>query len=42
MSDFEVPEPIICSPYDEPNQHWFIQEGGPPELRTGRRQSVYF
>lgn len=42
MSDFEVPEPIICSPYEEPGRHWFIQEGTAPLLRDGRRASVYF
>src|SRR5690606_37663767 len=40
-SDFEVPEPIICSPYDEPAEHWHIEEGKPPERRRGRRPSVY-
>jgi type III restriction enzyme len=42
MSDFEVPEPIICSPYDEPTQHWRIQEGAAAVLEPGRRSSVYF
>ncbi len=42
MSDFEVPEPILCSPFDEPTRHWYIQEGEAPELRAGRRPSVVF
>ena len=42
MSDYEVPEPIICSPYEEPSHHWLIKEGEPPVLRDGRRESVYF
>lgn len=42
MTDFEVPSPIICSPYVEPGQHWFLQEGTPPELRQGRRPAMYF
>jgi type III restriction enzyme len=42
MSDFEVPDPIICSPYEAPASHWLIQEGTQPVLRDGRRVSVYF
>ncbi|MBC7853472.1 MAG: DEAD/DEAH box helicase family protein, partial [Pirellulaceae bacterium] len=42
MSDFEVPQPIICSPYQEPHVHWFIQEGEQPEQREGRRPAMYF
>jgi hypothetical protein len=33
MSSYEVPEPIINSPFDEPKQHWHIEEGKDPELR---------
>jgi hypothetical protein len=42
MSDFEVPEPIICSPYEPPDRHWLIREGEPLVLREGRRPAVYF
>ena len=42
MTDFEVPEPIICSPYDEPAEHWHIVEGEVPERRGGRRPAMYF
>jgi type III restriction enzyme len=41
-SDFEVPEPIICSPFEEPAEHWYIEEGRQPDRRPGRRPSVYF
>lgn len=39
---FEVPEPILNSPFDEPAEHWYIREGEPPERRTGRRPSIVF
>lgn len=42
MSSFEVPQPILNSPYDEPRWHWFIEEGKPCEKRKGRRPSVYY
>jgi type III restriction enzyme len=42
MTDFEVPQPIISSPYDEPTEHWHIEEGRPPERRSGRREAGYF
>ena len=42
MTDFEVPQPIISSPYDEPTEHWHIEEGRPPERRPGRREAGYF
>lgn len=42
MPDFEVPQPIINSPYDEPAEHWYIEEGVPPQRRTGRREAGYF
>src|SRR5437667_8730454 len=41
MSSREVPEPIINSPFDEPEQHWHIEEGKDPELRPGRRPAMY-
>lgn len=37
-----VENPIINSPYEEPQQHWHIQEGKPPEKRPGRRPASYF
>ncbi|HEV3145926.1 MAG TPA: hypothetical protein VGZ47_18720 [Gemmataceae bacterium] len=43
MSDaFEVPEPILNSPFDEPALHWHIVEGQTPEKRPGRRAAVYY
>ena len=42
MSNFEVPEPILNSPYDEPREHWWIIEGQPLERRSGRRPAMYY
>lgn len=46
MSNFEVPSPILCSPFAEPNAHWWILEGqpagggrggGPPFISIGNQ-----
>ena len=37
MSGYETPEPILNSPFDEPQEHWHIVEGETPERRPGRR-----
>jgi type III restriction enzyme len=42
MSNFEVPEPIINSPYEEPSSYWKIAEGEPPVRRPGRRPASYY
>ncbi len=42
MSGYEVPEPILNSPFDEPTEHWHIVEGETPERRPGRRPAMYF
>ncbi|WP_258360229.1 BPTD_3080 family restriction endonuclease [Moorella sulfitireducens (nom. illeg.)] len=42
MSSYEVPEPILNSPYEEPQAYWCLEEGKEPELRTGRRPAGYF
>lgn len=43
MSEFEVPQPIICSPFEEPARHWQIEEGtAPTEPTPGRRHAHYF
>lgn len=42
MSSYEVPTPILNPPFAEPLQHWYIQEGEEPELRSGRRPSIVF
>ena len=43
MSEFEVPQPIICSPFEEPDKHWHLEEGtAPTEPTPGRRPANYF
>lgn len=42
MSTFEVPEPILSSPFEEPPEHWWIIEGEPLERRPGRRPAMYY
>ena len=42
MSAFEVEQPILNGPFDEPTQHWLIEEGKEPEPRPGRRPAGYF
>lgn len=42
MSNFEVPSPILNSPYDPPQEHWWILEGQPAERRSGRRPASYW
>ena len=37
MNNFEVEEPILNTPDEEPSKHWFIEEGKTPEKMTGRR-----
>jgi type III restriction enzyme len=37
-----VADPIINSPYDEPKQHWHIEEGKQPHIEPNRRQASYF
>jgi type III restriction enzyme len=39
---FEVPQPILNTPYDPPAEHWLLREGEPPERRPGRRQAGYW
>jgi type III restriction enzyme len=41
-SSFEVPEPILSSPFEEPPEHWWIEEGKLPERRPQRRPAGYF
>ena len=40
--EYEVPQPILNSPFDEPIEHWHLEEGKPPERRQGRRPAGYF
>jgi len=42
MSGYEVPQPILNSPYDPPAEHWHIVEGELPKRVPGRRRAVYF
>jgi type III restriction enzyme len=39
---FEVPDPILNSPYAEPQAHWRILEGEPAEQVPGRRPALYY
>lgn len=41
-SSFEVAEPILNRPFDEPQQYWYLREGESPEKRAGRRRSIVF
>ena len=42
MSSFEVEQPILNSPFDEPAEYWQIEEGKPPRRVAGRRRAGYF
>jgi type III restriction enzyme len=42
MSNYQVPEPIINSPFEEPKEHWNIVEGETPQLLPDRRPAIYF
>lgn len=39
---YEVPDPILNSPYEEPKEHWNIVEGELPQRLPGRRPAIYF
>jgi type III restriction enzyme len=38
----EVNQPILVSPYQEPDKHWYIQAGETPRQVEGRRPSFVF
>lgn len=42
MSSYEVPQPILNAPFEEPTQHWHIVEGEAPQCLPGRRPAMYF
>jgi type III restriction enzyme len=42
MSNYEVADPILNSPFAEPKLHWFIQSGATPQQREGRRAAIVF
>ena len=37
MSSFEVEQPILNSPFEEPVEHWQIEEGKAPQRAHGRQ-----
>jgi type III restriction enzyme len=39
---FEVPEPILNSPFGEPELHWFLKEGEEPKKLAGRRPALVY
>ncbi|MGA2940369.1 MAG: type III restriction endonuclease subunit R [Syntrophobacteraceae bacterium] len=42
MTNFEVPDPIQNSPFEEPTRYWYLEKDLPPELREGRREAGYW
>ena len=43
MSDAnEVSQPILNSPFREPEYFWYLREGETPQKREGRRPSFVF
>ncbi len=42
MTGFEVQDPILNSPFEEPSAYWLIEEGKQPEKLPGRRPARYF
>jgi type III restriction enzyme len=42
MRGFEVEDPILNGPYDEPAAHWWLEQGKPAVQRPGRRPSMYW
>ena len=42
MSNYEVPQPILNSPFDPPAEHWHIVEGEPPSRARAAASAVYF
>jgi type III restriction enzyme len=42
MSAFEVDQPILNSPFNQPAEHWKIEEGEAPTKVAGRRRAGYF
>ena len=39
MNSYEVSEPILNLPYEEPNLYWYIREGKPPLKKEGRHEA---
>lgn len=42
MNNFEVAEPILNSPFEEPQEYWQIVEGEEPQQISGRRPAMYY
>jgi type III restriction enzyme len=42
VSAFEVEQPILDSPFEEPAEWWRIEEGKAPTRVPGRRSAGYF
>ena len=42
MSGYEVEQPILNSPFEEPQEYWRIVEGEAPRRMPGRRPAMYF
>ena len=48
MPDDQIPvqpveDPILCSPYEEPDRHWrYDRNTGIPSKETGRREAAYW
>jgi type III restriction enzyme len=42
VTAFEVDQPILNSPFDEPSEHWQIEEGSTPKRVQTRRRAGYF
>jgi len=42
MTAFEVEQPILNSPFEEPAEYWLIQDGHSPTREHGRRRAGYF
>lgn len=42
MSGFEVSDPILNSPFEEPAEHWILEPGKPAERAAGRRRAGYY
>jgi type III restriction enzyme len=42
MNPAEVSNPILNSPFEEPQEYWFIQEGSEAKQLKGRRKSTVF
>jgi type III restriction enzyme len=42
MTAFEVEQPILNSPFEEPAEHWQIEDGTAPKRLPARRRAGYF